>query len=222
MRKPVCRVRCPRRTGGFTFAENPMHDCTCVMPVWSGEVDPFVLRARALPVASPDGRGFDASRANVRRLASPLGEHLAFDCQGDVGRIDVVEGNTNAEPVMIRFEIDADRRLDNQIRAMQRIFSSWQPRPAAARLQRQHLALLAMDERAAGASLREIAAIFLGTGDWPGDGEYRKSQIRRLVEAGMALCKAGPFEILWPRRAAGEAIPTACRSSRPTWRREFD
>jgi hypothetical protein len=72
------------------------------------------------------------------------------------------------------------------------------------------VSLHAHDAREAGASLRDIAELLLGPGDWPGDGEWRKSQARRLVQAGASLIRSGPRSILME---AGEA--TANGDMRP-------
>jgi hypothetical protein len=53
-----------------------------------------------------------------------------------------------------------------------------------------------VDARQAGASLRETADILLGPGAWPGDGEHRKSYVRRLLNVGSHLIDSGPREIL--------------------------
>lgn len=65
-----------------------------------------------------------------------------------------------------------------------------------AQFREQLLALWALDRRAAGVSLRRMADDLLGPGEWPGDGEYRKSRIRRLIIKGAAMVQAGPGAIL--------------------------
>ncbi|GFZ79670.1 DUF2285 domain-containing protein [Sphingobium fuliginis] len=61
------------------------------------------------------------------------------------------------------------------------------------------LSLWAFDLHAAGASLRDTADLILGPGDWPGDGECRKSRIRRLVTTGRTMVAAGVGSILADR-----------------------
>lgn len=195
-RMPVPPIRFPPPPGGCTFAEDPSHDCTCVMPVWSAQADPRVLRARIVPLARGEGRGFDANAVNARCLMGPDGEYIAFDCRGDVARIDLVAGRTGPGPATFHFEIVADGRLASQIQALDHIFSPRHRAKPAGRLHRQHLALLARDARGDGASWREIAHLLLGPGEWPGAGEYRKSAVRRLVATGLSLCRAGPQAVL--------------------------
>ena len=168
------------------------------MPVWSAAWDPCVLRARVLPGAMHGRQRFDVAATHARRLAGPLAEHLAFDCRGEIARIDLVEGSAVAGAASLRFEIDADDRLDWQLRALRHIHAGTVGVRVPNRLKRQHLALIALDARSDGASWREIADVLLGKGDWPGEGEHRKSFVRRLVEAGAALCRSGPQAILRP------------------------
>ena len=97
---------------------------------------------------------------------------------------------------MLRFDLADDDRLDMQLRAIQALC---EPAPVArshTRLARRLLALHAVDARNAGASLQETADMVLGRGDWPGDGEHRKSLVRRLVVTGERLIRAGAGAIL--------------------------
>jgi hypothetical protein len=178
-------------------------DSTCILPVWSAVADPCVLRARVLPAGRGDGRQFDAAAANARCVRSPQGEHIAFDCMGEVARIDLVEGSIGRGAANFRFEIDADERLDCQLLALQRIYARSTPAADTKRLRRQHLALMALDARNAGASWRETADLILGRGDWPGDGDHRKSSVRRLVQAGSFLCRSGPRAVLGGHQRPG-------------------
>src|SRR3546814_9757719 len=68
------------------------------------------------------------------------------------------------------------------------------------RLAKQLLALRAIDAHDAGASLKEVAAILLPSEEWPGDGEHRKSFVRRLIVKGRHFVRAGPACILRPKR----------------------
>ena len=111
-------------------------------------------------------------------------------------RLDVIEGTVSAGPVSLHFDLPYDDRLEHRVAAI-RALSGTKPigcrhPQLAARLR----ALQAADARAAGASLREIADGLLGIGDWPGDGEHRKSAARRLVATGEKLIQQGPLPIL--------------------------
>lgn len=166
------------------------------MPIWSADMDPCVLRARIASRQTDAPCRFDALARGARRVPGTAGEHIAFDCLGDIARIDLVEGSLPAGPVLLRFDIIADARLGRQLAALRRIYLQAGAGGPARRLRRQHLSLLAADARSAGASLRAIAELVLGSGDWPGDGEHRKSLVRRLVAAGSSLRGAGPAVVL--------------------------
>jgi hypothetical protein len=95
----------------------------------------------------------------------------------------------------LHFDIRDDDHLAAQIAAL-RVLDGFTGIPAHRHLVRHLRALAAIDARSAGASLRETADLVIGPGDWPGDGEHRKSQVRRLVTAGERLVAAGPGPIL--------------------------
>ena len=168
-----------------------------MLPMWSAAVDPRVLAVRALNSAdATGGRLFDAGSADMRMVTEPRVEHLLIDRGGEVIRLDVIEGTSAAGPVMLRFDLADDDRLDMQLHAIQALR---EPSPFARshmQLARRLLALHAIDARDTGASLREAADMVLGRGDWPGDGEHRKSLIRRLVVTGEHLIRAGAGSIL--------------------------
>lgn len=167
-----------------------------VVPVWSAVLDPCVLRARIASGQANASCRFDARARQARRIPGTDGEHIAFDCLGEVARIDLVGERLPTEPVLLSFEIIADERLGGQLAALQRIYVQTRTGGQANQLRRQHLSLLAADARTAGANLRDIAELVLEPGDWPGDGEHRKSLVRRLVAAGTLLCQKGPAAIL--------------------------
>ncbi|WP_158011014.1 DNA -binding domain-containing protein [Tardibacter chloracetimidivorans] len=159
-----------------------------------------MLAVRALkPGDIAGGRFFDALLANTRMVRGPRAEHLLIDRGGEVIRLDVIDGTVAAGPVTLRFDLPDDDRLDMQLSVM-RAFR--EPAPVArshVQLARRLLALQAIDARDAGASLREVAAMVLGPGVWPGDGEHRKSLVRRMIVAGDRMIRAGPAGALVDR-----------------------
>ncbi|MEE4454414.1 hypothetical protein [Novosphingobium resinovorum] len=174
-----------------------MLDCAQVLPVWSAALDPHVLRARLVSpadVARPCW--FDPAAWRIRHLAGVDLQHLAFTCAGEVARIDLVGDGRFAGPAVLQFDIVADERLACQLAAVRRMFGMAAVSSEPRRLQRQHLSLLAHDVHAGGASLRETAGLILGEGEWPGDGEHRKSLMRRLIDAGDRLLAAGAGAVL--------------------------
>lgn len=150
--------------------------------------------------AGVGARLFDARSINARTLNGLDGEYLLIDRGGEVIRLDVVSGTTTGGPVMLHFDVANDDRLDAQIAAMRALRAIAPAGRPHVRLARRLLALQAVDARDAGASLRETADIVLGRGDWPGDGEYRKSLVRRMIKSGDRMIRTGPAGILLDRR----------------------
>lgn len=184
------------RTGGCTFPEDPRQSCATVWPIWSAIADPRVIAVRVGPVATPGTRVFDASDPAVRVLRGSVGEHLLVDRHGMAVRLDIIDGTVLAGPVSLHFDLPDDRHLETRL-AVVRAFTTAVPlgRRHAQLANRLH-ALHAIDARNAGASLREIAALVLGPGDWPGDGEHRKSLVRRMIANGERMLRAGPRAVL--------------------------
>jgi hypothetical protein len=164
--------------------------------MWTAAIDPRVLSVRALKPADGHSRLFDGQWASVRMVRGSRYEHLVIDHDGGIIRLDVIDGTVAAGPVTLRFDLPDDDRLDLQLSAM-RAFRGLAPVARShGQLARRLLALQAIDARDAGASLRDTANILLGPGDWPGEGEHRKSYVRRLLATGSRMIAAGPGAIL--------------------------
>jgi hypothetical protein len=175
--------------------------------MWSAAVDPRVLAVRA---GNPGGlaRLFDAATSDARVVRGRHAEHLLIDRANDVFRLDVIEGTVASGPVSLRFDLADDDRLSTQISAINRFRDSKVPPRQHLQLAQQLLALQAVDAREAGASLREVSDIVLGPGAWPGDGEHRKSLVRRMIVAGDRMIRAGPAGALLDRpRGAWQLHP---------------
>lgn len=184
------------RTGGCTFPEDPAQSCALVLPMWSAKADPRVIRARAKPIQRDFHRAFDGAVAAVRALSARGREHLIIDRNGAVIRLDVIEGTALAGPVLLHFDLADDAHLETRMIAIRSfVATSGSHRPYWQLARRIH-ALHASDARTAGASLKEIAELILGPGNWPGDGEYRKSLVRRMVSSGERMVRAGPCPVL--------------------------
>ncbi|WP_182849643.1 DNA -binding domain-containing protein [Pelagerythrobacter aerophilus] len=143
---------------------------------------------------------FDLCEFEARVLAGSTREFVRIDHAGMVIRLDVTNGTLLDGPVSLRFEIPEGRGLNRQIDALNR-FRALRCRdclrsPSRTRLANRLLALQAFDLRREGRSLRSISQAVFGECDWPGDGEHRKSRVRRLVASGEALVRTGPVSIL--------------------------
>ena len=193
-------TRLSPRVGGRTFPEDPAHSCAQVLPVWTAGVDAHVLAVRASPDARDDRWRLDLRRHDVRILKGPGSEHIRIDHAGHVVRLDVIDGTPGAGIMALRVELDIGPDLPAQADAARTLLHLVSGTlPAKRHHDREASALLglwALDARREGASLRDIADMLLGPGDWPGDGEHRKSRARRLVASGEAMVKAGPGAIL--------------------------
>ena len=155
-----------------------------------------MLTARALVKSDSPARRFDARLADIRTVTGPAGEHVIIDLGDNVVRLDIVEGTTRVGPISLRFELADDDRLAAKLAALSGLRGLAMRGQCQSRLASKLLALQAVDARDAGASLRETAELLLGAGDWPGDGEHRKSQVRRLLNTGAHMIRSGPSAIL--------------------------
>lgn len=158
--------------------------------------DPRVIAVRAGPVATTGACVFDASDPTVRVLRGSVGEHLLVDRADMAVRLDVIDGTVLAGPVSLHFDIPDDRHLEARLATIRAFATAIPPGRPHLQLARRVHALHAVDARDAGASLREIADLILGPGDWPGDGEHRKSLVRRMIASGDRMLSAGPRAVL--------------------------
>ena len=155
-----------------------------------------VLAVRAEQPGGAQGRRFDASAPNVRMVRRANREHLLIKHGSILARLDVLSGTTSRGPVTLTFELPDNHRLHMQIAALRALRGAPPPKAHHVRTAGKLLALQAVDAHSAGASLRATADIVLGPGDWPGDGEYRKSHVRRLLTTGARMIAEGPAAIL--------------------------
>ena len=166
-----------------------------MLPMWSAAVDPRVVVAEATPIQGHCPHAFDGATA-VRTLRGQGHEHLIIEQNGTVTRLDIIEGTALAGPVSLRFYVLDDANLETRVSAIRAFRATSGSRRSHLQLARRIHALHAKDAHAAGASLREIAELILGPGKWPGDGEYRKSLIRRMISSGEQMRREGSEAIL--------------------------
>lgn len=145
--------------------------------------------------------GVDLRRFGSRIASDRHGEHVHLVIGGESFRLDVVGGSLAAGPVNLDYLIAQDGRLARQLETVRRLDArlagrAVKRREGAGWMQRRAAALRAWDARAADASLREIAVMLCGPGEWPGPGECRKSAARRFVTMGERLIAEGPWPVL--------------------------
>ena len=167
--------------------------------MWSAAVDARVLAVRAGGPVRDKARLFDAAMLDARVLRGRHAEHLLITRGNDIFRLDVIEGTIAAGPVALRFDLADDHRLPAQISAISRLYGKPVMGRRHGQIASRLLALHALDARDAGASLREVAELVLGPGAWPGDGDHRKSLVRRLIVAGDDMVRAGPTGVMVDR-----------------------
>lgn len=163
--------------------------------MWSAAVDPRVIAARACRIGPDGGRSFDGAAAAVRALRGQH-EHLLVDRDGIITRLDIVDGTALAGPVSLHFDLPDDSRLETRIGAIRAFLTTGSSSPRNVQFARRVHALHAVDARDAGANLRDIADLVLGPGNWPGDGEHRKSLVRRMIAAGDRMIAGGVRPVL--------------------------
>ena len=106
----------------------------------------------------------------------------------------VLEGPVILEPSVVLDKLSCQISSIRKLRAILR--GEMPPPERDSHLPRLVLALRALDGRAEGASLRELAFGIFGAKDWPGDGENVKSRVRRLVRLSEELRRGGPGGVL--------------------------
>ncbi|QEH81601.1 DUF2285 domain-containing protein [Sphingomonas sp. C8-2] len=172
-------------------------------PIWTAAVDPSVLRIRCEPCANGDPWAFRWPYRGGHAAVAPGRQHVRLDGDAEPLRLDVIAGSILVGPVRLEPALCLDRDVERQILAIRRLRAllAGDPLPVEpdARLPRLVLALRVLDARMEGASLREIGTALLRDADWPGDGEWMKSAVRRLVALAGALQKAGPQGVLQRR-----------------------
>lgn len=102
-----------------------------------------------------------------------------------------------AHAIVVEPAIDLRRPLEPQlmsIRRLEALHRGADAPPPDQRFVRLVEALRVADALAADASLRDIGITAFG--DWPGDGEYIKSRVRRRVQLSAEMLRAGPRGVL--------------------------
>lgn len=164
--------------------------------MWNAAADPSVLRARLLPAAG--AAWFDLRRWLHRVVSGADHTHLRLHLPDGVLRLDLVGRVDLGRYLAIEPAIDLGRAIEPQMATVRRLASLARINLVAhpeQRLVRLVEALRVADALATGASLREIGLGAFG-GEWPGDGEYLKSKVRRRVTLAGDLLSAGPLGVI--------------------------
>lgn len=205
----------PIPPGGCSFAEDRALDARAATILFDASIDPFVL---ACEIAGADPQGLDLARVGcfsaLLRGHDP-DEHLVLSDGLRRLRLDIAGGSMLAGPVRLRFRFEGLRTIAAPLLTLRRLSAldrlGRMPRklfPAEHRADRWILALRAVDARARGASHREAAEALFGPArvrsDWNASGDYLRSQVKRLLQAGGAMVRGGWRDLLG---AAGPVNP---------------
>lgn len=168
-------------------------------PMWTADADARVLSVVARATTAPSG--MDLHHFDHHIVADRTGQHVRLVVHGEIFRLDVVSGTILLGPVHLTYLLAQGGRLGQQIDTVRRLEQRFAGInvgcvEGASRIARSAMALRARDARSQGASLKEIATVLLGDGEWPGPGDFRKSATRRLVSAGERLVRQGPLPVL--------------------------
>lgn len=197
MRRTIGSFR-SRRTGGCTFAIDPVLDCARAVPLWTGAMDPFVLDASF----GPSGSVLDLDSVDHREVVIYGRRHILLCLTAGTLQLDLLNVDDRTGAIRIRPSIDLARPVDPQLHSVRRLAALVASAPELAgrevRLARLVAALRVGDALAAGASQREIGLGIFGD-DWPGDGEHLKSRARRMISFAAELVRVGPRAVLQSR-----------------------
>jgi len=170
-------------------------------PVWTANVDPFVLAAAASMSPSSNDL-FDAARAGSLATChlDGAGEHWLFSDGWCQVRLDIVEGSLRSGPRRLDYSLGGLagalpaaltlRRLAALARTGRLIPSLF---PPERRARRWALVLRAHDAIVAGATQREIALHLLGLEPlprWRIEAPSYRRRVQRLVEAARSVASA--------------------------------
>jgi hypothetical protein len=161
--------------------------------MWTAAADPHVLLARVFPRPGADAT-IDLERVCCFEWRHDGRRHIRIDLADGPMRLDLAAGEIAPDASWIEPAVDLLRPLDPQFASIRRLSALCHGEGSSVRNQRFVRLVEALrvgDALAAGASLRDIGLGTLGD-DWPGDGEYLKSRVRRRVALAAALVRAGP------------------------------
>ena len=197
----------PGRWGLHAF-EPPGAAVPAARPIWSADVDPFVLGVEAVPSTGNDA--FDLERFDaVSTLVSAADgrEHLLMSDGLRAIRIDVAAGTIADRSAELRFRLHGLASAERPLLTLRRLLALCRTgrfcrslHAPEARARRWVLMLRARDALAAGAGQREIAAVLLsdeaGQPRWRTQSPSLRSQAQRLVRGARHMASGGYLGLL--------------------------
>ena len=178
---------------GCAFAEAADRAAPEARLLWHADLDPFVLRVRAVPAEACDPEAIDLAR--LARWATIVRggdrEHVALSDGWHRIRIDVVEGTLASEgPARLDYLLSGLTRVDTHLLTLQRTLGLCRTgsfrrsfrQPERGLLRRLEI-LRVGDALAAGASHRDMAVALYGEArvraEWKGRSDFLVSRVRR-------------------------------------------
>lgn len=173
--------------------------------MWHADLDPFVLKVRAVPARVADPEAIDLARlARWATIVRGGGrEHVALSDGWHRIRIDVVEGTLIEDgPARLDYLLSGRTRVDAHVLTLRRMLGLWRtgrftrmlypPEPG---LPRRLETLRVGDALADGASYREMAVALYGEdrvrADWKARSDFLMSRVRRRATEARAMAAGG-------------------------------
>lgn len=193
---------------GLCFAEDPDRPFHHAAVFWNGDVDPAVCPVAATP--APRGAPscvLDLERLKIAAtvLVMPSGEQHVVLCDGiHALQLHVRNGSVVGGPVRLAYELQNFEKLPEHAVTIERLGSVLSRARFPSELlakepnaDRWLLALKAIELEAVGHSHAEIAdRLYPGSDQGNFTTDWRRSRVRRLLEAGHALIKGDYLKIL--------------------------
>jgi len=193
-----------RRTGGFFFAEDPSLDATRARLLWHADLDPGVLRVRAVPSLAGNPDAIDPAELApwLTLVSDAAGEHAVLSNGWQHIRLDIEQGSLGQGAVVLEYLLRGLAAAEPQILPLRRLLDLARRRrfradfyPPDRRIGRWLMALQVHDALRAGASQREVAhALFdadVTSQDYDRRADSLRSRIRRLAREATALARGG-------------------------------
>ncbi len=194
---------------GLAAFEDPERAAPAARPVWTGEVDPYVLQAVALPCGRAENLLDLGSLGDIAAIqfSWEIGERLLLSDGLRTIRVDIEEGSLRRGPVQLRYALAGVASAQKPLLTLRRLLAlqrdgrfSRALHPREARARRWIMMLRAHDALAAGADQRAIAASLLSgeaeTPRWRSRAPSLRSQAQRLVRSARQTAEGGYRDLL--------------------------
>jgi hypothetical protein len=201
------RGRPTRRRGACAAFVDPDLRAVNASPVWLPEVASTVFRLAAIENDAASGLYVPVLRNAEHILLDTAGrQHVVLRAAAGSFQLTITGARGVVAPKVLALLIRSSSDIAVAARQLAKLHgmlstaaaSSYRPPQWSAQSKRLRDAMIALDGRRAGATLREIAAVIYGkervARDWPGAG--LKTRIQRDFQRGLALCNGAYRSLL--------------------------